>query len=265
MTKDGYGKRLFLIFPFFNEEPNLTTFLAEIEKFSVSHPEYKVRILAVDDGSIDGGGDILRGQSGKLSIELIENGCNLGPGRSFAAAFSRLSGRLEPGDLVATMEADNTSGLEILSRMLVRIREGYDSVLASPYTYGGGFPEVSIFRVIISHSANSLVKIFFKLRGINTFSCFFRLYRGDAIRRLQKEFGEGVIESPGFECMVELLYKMVLLRFAISEVEFKVDWSRRRGKSKMKILRTIKGYLRTILARSRWKRLGTPESLKSHT
>jgi len=45
---------------------------------------------------------------------------------------------------------------------------------------------------------------------------------------------------------------MALLRLSISEVEFKVDWSARRGKSKMKIFRTARGYLRVLSSRRRW-------------
>lgn len=253
MTDPSAERCLYLVFPFYNEALNLPRLLSEIDKFVGGHPQYRIRVLAVDDGSSDRGGDIIRQQGTSLSYDLITNVSNLGPGRSFAAAFSRLSGRLRRNDLVATLEADNTSGLETLSRLLVRIQEGYDAVLASPYTYGGGFAEVSTFRLLISHLANALVKVILGLRGLNTFSSFFRLFRGGAILRLQETFGPGIIESPGFECMVELLYKMVQMRFAISEVEFKVDWSRRQGKSKMKIIRTARGYLRIFFFRGRWE------------
>lgn len=251
MTDSSAAQCLYLVFPFYNEAPNLPRLLSEIEKFAANHPRYRVRVLAVDDGSSDRGGDIIRQQGSSLSCDLITNVRNLGPGRSFAAAFSRLSRSLRRNDLVATLEADNTSGLETLSRMLVRIREGYDVVLASPYTYGGGFSEVSTFRLLISHLANALVKVGLGLGGLNTFSSFFRLFRGGAILRLQEVFGPGIVESPGFECMVELLHKMVELRLSISEVEFKVDWSRRQGKSKMKIIRTARGYLRILFLRGR--------------
>ncbi len=252
MSDRAEGQRLFLVFPFFNEAPNLPRLMGEIAAFAATRPELSIRVLAVDDGSSDGGGEILRSSPGGLEIDLLQNPRNLGPGRSFAAAFRRLSGLLRATDLVATLEADNTSGLETLSRMLVRIREGYDAVLASPYSYGGGFAEVSTSRLLISHLANGLVKIVLGLRGLNTFSSFFRLYRGQSILRLQAAYGPGIIESPGFECMVELLYKMVLLRFSISEVEFRVDWSQRAGVSKMKILRTARGYLRVLSVRGRW-------------
>ncbi len=254
MADPSARRVLYLVFPFLDEAPNLPGLLGGMEEFAAAHPEFEVRPLGVDDGSSDGGAALLRSHRGILKPETIENGRNLGPGKSFAAAFARLAGRMGQGDLVATMEADNTSGLATLLRMLVRIREGYDAVLASPYAYGGGFVEVSPARILISHAANGLVKAALGLRGLNTFSSFFRLYRGPALGRLQDAFGPGIVESPGFECMVELLYKMALLRFSISEVEFKVDWSARRGKSKMKLLRTARGYLRVLSSRRRWRK-----------
>lgn len=43
--------------------------------------------------------------------------------------------------------------------------------------------------------------------------------------------------------MVEMVMKMTMLRITISEVAMLLDSSRRKGKSKMKLLRTIRGYL----------------------
>lgn len=249
---------LYLIFPFLDEGPNIPQLLKDIEAFAEVHPEYLVKVLAVDDGSRDGGGELLRRHRGVCSVEVIVNPSNLGPGASFARAFARLAERMGKDALVVTMEADNTSGLETLAHMLVRLKEGYEVVLASPYCYGGGFSQVSLCRAVLSHLANGLVKVLLALRGLNTFSSFFRLYRSGTIRRLQATYGPGIIDSPGFECMIELLYKLVLLEATISEVEFRLDWSVRQGKSKMKIVRTAIGYLRVFSSRRRWQKASQP-------
>jgi len=98
-----------------------------------------------------------------------------------------------------------------------------------------------------------LVKIYLGIRGINTFSSFFRLYDAKVLRRLYARFGSGIIECAGFECMVELIYKLIQVRASISEVEMKVDWAKRKGKSKMKLIKTASGYLGLFLKKSRWK------------
>ena len=46
--------------------------------------------------------------------------------------------------------------LEVLSRMLVRLRESYEVVSAIPYSSGGGFSEVSVTGLIFSHNSQWL-------------------------------------------------------------------------------------------------------------
>ncbi len=48
--------------------------------------------------------------------------------------------------------------------------------------------------------------------------------------------------------MVELLLKHVAINETISEVEMKLDWSLRKGESKMKLLPAILGYLMLLLS-----------------
>jgi len=80
------------------------------------------------------------------------------------------------------------------------------------------------------------------LNGFLTVSSFFRLYTGKSIILLQKKFGKNIIEHAGFECMIELLVKITLLNIPASEVPMILDTSLRKGKSKMKIIKTIFGY-----------------------
>jgi dolichol-phosphate mannosyltransferase len=61
---------------------------------------------------------------------------------------------------------------------------------------------------------------------------------------LQLKYGKGIIQMKGFECMVELLAKAISLKLKISEVPMVVDWNKRKGKSKMKVLKTIRGYFK---------------------
>ena len=133
--------------------------------------------------------------------------------------------------------------------------EGYEVVLASPYAYGGGFSNTAWHRVFLSHAANGLTKVVLGIHGIQTFSCFFRLYNTAILRRLAARYGDGIIELAGFECMLELLCKMINVSATISEVPLHVDTSVRAGKSKLKIVRTIMGYFRVFLRARRWRPL----------
>ena len=172
----------------------------------------------------------------------------MGPGAAFARGFLYLNDIIQETDIVVTMEGDNTSKCETLETMIERLkRENLDSVFASPYAYGGGFSQTDVIRILLSHFANSFIKIFLKINGIHTYSSFFRVYNGAAIKKLQFRFGPNIINSIGFECMIELVAKIMHLKLGISEVPMEVDWSLRKGKSKMKILKTIFGYLRLFI------------------
>jgi dolichol-phosphate mannosyltransferase len=83
-------------------------------------------------------------------------------------------------------------------------------------------------------------------------SSFFRLYRGPIILKLQERYGAEIVETSGFECMIELLAKLIRVGATISEVAMPLDGSQRIGKSKMKILRTIGGYLRVFQISRKW-------------
>ena len=250
-SREEVDNLLYIIVPMFNEASNvhdLIQTLTMIEK--EIQPEFKVFIIFVDDCSSDQTVQELRFLSNNIQSVILKHDTNMGPGAAFATAFEYLHGLVEEEDWIVTMEGDNTSPPETLLHMLTRRKEGYDVVLASPYLYGGELSNVTFHRLLISHIANGLVKIFLGITGIQTFSCFFRLYSGRIILMLQSLYGRRIIARPGFECMVELLAKLINIRARISEVEMSLDWAARKGATKMNISKTALGYLRLFTNRN---------------
>ncbi len=237
--------KLYMIIPLFNEGPNVGTLVESIKKLVQNiSSEFSVTVLFVDDGSSDNTVSLLKKQGQIISHTILKYSKNRGPGYAFGTAFEYLSDKLNTDDWVLTMEGDNTSEIKTIEHMLTRRKEGYDVVLASPYLFGGGFSHVTLFRMFISQIANGLVRIILGVRGLVTFSCFLRLYNTTAITQLQNMYGKRIIQFSGFESMVELLAKITLMKARISEVETRVDWGKRRGKSKMKIIKTSLGYFK---------------------
>ena len=245
--------KLFVVVPVLNEVLNMPRLLGDLKKLSTAvSGEFGVQVLLIDDGSQDGTSESAQKLAENLPLSVISHSQTRGPGAAFATAFAALAPQLQESDWVVTMEGDNTSRIETLSQMLVRRREGFGVVLASPYAYGGGITNTSFLRVFLSHIANTLVKEFLGIRGILTMSSFFRLLSAPTILKLQRAYGPGILDSTGFECMVELLSKLIRQGAKISEVAMNVDTSRRQGKSKMRIWRTILGYLRLIFLAPKW-------------
>lgn len=245
---------LHVVVPVFNEAENVARLAAGLRGLrDAVRAEFRLRVLVVDDGSADGTAALLRDASGDLDLHVLQHEQNRGPGAAFATAFAHLAGVLADADWVATIEGDNTSRVETLLHMLVRRKEGYHAVLASVYAYGGGFVGTSWWRKALSHAANEMTLVVLRLYGLRTLSSFFRLHAAPALRRLQAAFGPEIVESRGFEWAIEMLYKMTLLKLKLSEVETEVDWKMRAGVSKLRTIRTIRGYFRVFLRHGVWR------------
>jgi glycosyltransferase involved in cell wall biosynthesis len=236
-----------VVVPAYNEAENVEGMLEGIRE-RLEPLGLRYRVVVVDDGSSDGTGDRCRRASTPASpVEVVTHRQNQGPGAAFKSGFLRVMEDASPLDVVVTMEGDRTSDPRILTRMLHRIwEEGDDIVLASCYLYGGGIRGTSLHRVGLSHVANGLMKKTLGLSGLQTLSSFYRVYQVSALKALRVRYGDGFISTPGFECMVEILYRAVRLGLRISEVPMVLDGSRRAGKSKMKVLRTSFAYFRLM-------------------
>jgi dolichol-phosphate mannosyltransferase len=238
--------KIHFVIPVFNESLNIPCVLKDLDRLEeiVAPASTQTQFLFIDDGSTDDTVSQLT-KIERSNLKVISHPNNQGPGAAFQTAFSHLlANQLGPNDLVITLEGDATSDPAFLIRMLQRTAEGDDIVLASPYLYGGGFSGVEPHRIFISHVANFLFKLILNVHGIATFSCFFRIYRGNALLQLNSLYPNAIITCNGFDCAAEIIVKAVRSKLAISEIPFKVDWSRRKGRSKMKIIKTTIAYFK---------------------
>lgn len=246
--------RLFILIPVLNEAGNIVRLMRDLQSLCAGLESYDVQVLLVDDGSQDDTSTLATQSAAAANIALtvLRHDVNQGPGKAFATGFCHLAELLQDDDLVITMEGDNTSRLELVRQMLIRLNEGYDVIFASPYAYGGKIINTSAFRIFLSSMANLFIKELLGIHGLLTVSSFFRLYRTPALKKLQAAYGPGIVERRGFECMVEMTMKMMNLGITISEVPMILDTHARVGKSRMKIIRTIRGYLALWFDKQQW-------------
>lgn len=244
-------KKIIFIVPAYNEAENIPLLLKNIGS-KMEEEGYPYAIIIIDDGSSDGTQEILENFSVSLPLRAIRHRENLGVGEAFRRGFREALSIANDDDIIITKEADNTSDVTILPGIIKKINEGYEVALASCYAPEGRIVGTSLFRRALSSGANMLLKIFFPIRGVNTYSSFYRGYKAGIISRVVSAYGPDFIKENGFACMVELLIKLNRLKARITEVPLVLYFKARKGKSKMKILSTIKGYLRVI--RREWKK-----------
>lgn len=234
---------IYFLIPTYNEEMNIPELADNLLN---SMPEDEKFFVFVDDGSTDKTLEIISGSFPKDSVHIITKTQNRGPGDSFNLGFEFLLARdLSNADLILTIEADNTSDINILERMIINSRTGYDLVLASPYAQGGGFEDTTLFRKILSFAANTVLRFCFDVKVL-TLSSFYRVYKPEILRVIKAKYGT-IIEEPGFICMVEILIKAIKCKAEIIEVPMKLYSAKRKGKSKMKIIKTARSYLKFLI------------------
>lgn len=233
---------IYILIPVFNESANLVKLSESIDKLDF---DVKICIVFVDDASTDNTVFMIHEYFKRFDYHVIQKELNIGPGDSFNRGFEFiLTLNNNPNDHIVTIEADNTSDLNILKDMITISSLGYDLVLASVYVQSGGFYKTSKLRLIISYFANLIMRMVFKFR-VRTISSFYRVYRAGLIRRIKTEFRQ-IIEEKGFVSMVEVLLKSILLDIKIIEVPMLLKSKERVGKSKIKIIKTIISYLSFI-------------------
>lgn len=239
---------IFFLIPVYNEEQNLKRLYTETKKYMENAGHRNFRFIFVDDGSSDGSLDILKNFPDSTEfVTVLSHFPNLGVRRTFLEGFEEFLRIGQPGDILITKEADNTSDNSILGKMLQILSSGdADIVLASCYAKGGGIECTNFIRKLLSFSANLLIKLRFNMWGFHTFSSF---YRGFTFSCLDKAFSRGtpMMTYEGFTCVVEMLIKLKKMKFRIKEIPMVLRSSERVGESKMPICKTILGYVRLCI------------------
>jgi dolichol-phosphate mannosyltransferase len=233
---------IYVLCPIFNESQNIE----ELHRRLISDIKDHVRkFVFVDDGSSDKTVELINKFFYGTDFVVLGDGENYGPGYAFNLGFEWiLNNSSNNDDVVLTIEADNTSDLKIFPVMIANCNLGYDLVLASVYAQGGGFGKTSFFRKVYSFMANSILRLVFDIKVL-TLSSFYRLYKISLIKAI-KEKNKDIITEPGFISMVEILIKAIKLEAKIIEVPMLLNSENRKGKSKMKIFKTILSYLRFL-------------------
>jgi dolichol-phosphate mannosyltransferase len=233
------------VIPAYNESESIPRLLADLAPRA---RELGARVIIVDDGSTDDTLAQIEAHREDLHLAVVRHPTNLGLGTAINSGLRAALGEAADGDAVVTIEADNTSDLDDLPRMLARFSEGYDVVLASVYAPGGKIIGVAPWRLAASKAVSGSFRRAGGLKDIHTLSSLYRVYRADTLRRAADTYGYLLVREPGFAANVELLLKLYNAGATVAEVPTVNDWSRRAGVSKMSLKPTMLAYARLMAA-----------------
>jgi dolichol-phosphate mannosyltransferase len=233
------------VIPAYNEAENIPRLLSDLAPVA---RELGARVIIVDDGSTDGTGDVIREHAQDMHLAVVTHTVNRGLGTAINTGIRSALKESSDEDAIVTLEADTTSDLSDLPRMLELFDRGTDVVLASVYAPGGEIIGVAGWRLAASKAVSNTFRYLGGLRDMHTLSSLYRVYRAGTLRKAADTYGYLLVREPGFAANVELLLKLYNAGASVAEVPTTNDWRTRKGESKMQLKPTVLAYFRVMAA-----------------
>jgi len=204
-------KQLSIVIPAYNEEKRIGDTLDAVTAFLATKP-YHFDLTIVDDGSTDRTAEIVARRLARVPYVLIRSARNKGKG--FAVREGMLHAQ---GDIICFMDADLSTPIAELDKLLASVRNSYDIAIGSR-----GLPES---RVTIHQNAvrETMGKIFNRIarlltfKGISDSQCGFKCFKRAVAHDL---FSRQQITGFGFDA--EILFLAQRLGYRIQEIA--VEW-----------------------------------------
>jgi dolichol-phosphate mannosyltransferase len=236
---------IWFVIPAYDEAANVPPLMAALMPRA---RHLGARVVFVDDGSTDGTGDAIEAGGGDRPPAVLRHQRNCGLGAALQTGLAAALGDAADGDAIVTLEADTTSNLDDLPRMLDLLDRGHDVVLASMWAPGGGATGISRRRAWASRSVSLAFRLLGGPRDVHTLTSLYRAYRAGALRRASEAYGGRLVRETGFAASLELLLRLHNTGARVAEVPTVNDWTGRRGSSKMSLRPTLPAYLRLMAA-----------------
>ncbi len=234
--------------PAYNEEEALARLIPHIRRI---FEDYRLagQIVVVDDGSLDRTAEIAS-QSGAQIV--LRHPHNMGLAAGLRTGLGHLAALAAADDIIVTMDADDTHNPGLMPRLVQRIEEGFDVVIASRFQPGARVVGVPIARRWFSHWGAWIYRVLLPIPGVRDYTCGYRAYRAGVLQKAFQIWGDQFISEAGFAAMPDILLKLRRLsNVLMTELPFILRYDLKPGESKMRVGSNIFKSLRLALRRAR--------------
>jgi dolichol-phosphate mannosyltransferase len=240
--------KIFVVLPAYNEADGLPSLLTKIQSvFAANRRDYHV--IVVDDASTDNTAAIASQFSFQMPLTLVQHKVNQNLPGALRSGFTEATNQAADGDIIVTMDGDDTHPPGIINPLIQKISEGYDVVTASRYQPGSRVMGVPQFRVLMTYGAKLLFQTIMPIPGVRDYTCGYRAYRKNVLKDSMDFYGDSFVSEKGFSCMADVLLKMRRFKYAFGEVPFLLRYDQKLGDSKMAVGRTVWLTLKLLLKR----------------
>ena len=234
-----------IVLPAYNEEESLPPLLQRINE-AYNLYKWDAHVLVVNDGSKDNTLGVARDFRGDIKVEVLDIQPNSGLANAINQGIRKAIEGRKDTDIVVTLDADDSQNPFLIQRMMQQVAEGSDLVIASRYQPGARIKGLKRSRKFFSWAAGLLFRVFVGFEGIKDYTCGFRAYRVDMLRKTINYYGDKFITQKGFGCMVELLLKVASQSATMNEVPMILRYDLKQGESKMNVQKTMKQTLKLL-------------------
>ena len=250
--------KLYSFLPCYNEELNIGKLIDEwmAQKDALAELGYDLQVRAIDDCSKDNTKQVILDKAAQYpdNVQLIAHEVNKNMRGVLNTSVAYIMEHGTPADLMSLMDGDDTHNPVYIVPMIQKLTQNHkDCVIASRYCSDSGVVGVAAHREFMSDMAKIYYSMMLKVPGVKDYTCGYRVYTFDAVKRLTERFGAEPVQEMSFACMMELLYKLYLTGATFDEVGFELRYDNKQGESKMKVFSTMKNSLLTALKLRRMK------------
>jgi len=239
---------IIVVLPAYNEQGSIGPLLVGIAG-AISKDEGGARVIVVNDGSTDATANEVRAHNSHIDVELIDRANNEGLAFTLDEGLRQALACGNDGDVIVTMDGDNTHPPELTLSLLNKITNGCDVCIASRFQPGAVIEGLTRLRRITGWGASSLMRILFPTRNLRDYTCGYRAYRYDVLKRAYSTYGDGFISERGFSCSADLVLKLRRLDLRWAEIPLTLRYDRKTTPSKMNITHTIAQTLWLLIRR----------------
>ena len=238
----------FVMLPAYNEADGLPSLLEKIKQvFAINGQPYHV--IVVDDASSDDTSEIAIAASESMPVTLVQHLTNQNLPGALRSGMMKAIELGSEGDIIVTMDGDDTHPPGSINCLLQKVSEGYDVVTASRYQIGSRVMGVPFIRVLMTWGARMLFRVAMPIPGVRDYTCGYRAYRFNVLRDTMEYYGDEFVSEKGFSCMADVLLKMRRFKYVFGEVPLLLRYDQKQGVSKMAVRRTVFLTLKLLLKR----------------
>lgn len=221
--------RIVHIIPTYNEKENIGKMIEMIEKIANDHKNWDNQILVVDDKSPDGTEDIIKEYQKKFpNVHLITKEKE-GLGKALIMGYEYAINKLH-ADVVIPNDADFQWDPNDFPKLVQKIEEGYDVVVASRHVPGGKVIGWNWFRELNHNVSNSILAWW--VAGVHEVNDHAGNFKAMRVKNILDKVDLSKMKNAGFSFQLHILYELSKTNAKFIEIPV-IFKERRLGKSKI--------------------------------